>query len=195
MGAAEKLEKKRFTVEEYLEFEKNSDARYEFYQGDVFAMAGTTRNHNRIAKKISRLLDDAFESKGCETVLESIKLEAIINHYYPYPDVMLLCDPNDNDEYIARRPSLIVEVLSQSTMDYDRTFKFRRYRAVPTLLYYVMVSQYEPFVEVYEKQEHSQQWLYSAYEKMEDLIHFERLGFQLSLVDVYQNIVFSKKND
>lgn len=152
MSAAEKSEKTFYSVEEYFELEKNTETRYEFYKGEIFAMAGTTRNHNRIAKKISRLLDNAFESKGCETVVESIKLEAIINHYYPYPDVMLLCDPNDNDEYIARRPSLIVEVLSQSTMDYDQTFKFRRYRAIPTLYYYVMVSQYEPFIEVYEKQ-------------------------------------------
>ncbi len=185
-----KIADRKYTLEEYFELDKNSEVRHEFYEGEVFAMAGTTRNHNRLAKKVTRLLDDAFAEKGCEAMMESVKLEAIKDKYYPYPDVMLVCDPTDNDPHIIKNPVLIVEVLSNSTSDYDRTFKLRRYRNIASLQYYLLISQYEVFVELYARTTESQMWAYSSYEDLDEVVNLPSIGYQLSLKNVYENIVF-----
>jgi Uma2 family endonuclease len=193
MAIADIVPKRKYTVEEYFELDNNSEIRHEFYEGEVFAMAGTTRNHNRLAKKITRLLDDAFEEKGCEAIMQSVKLEAINDKYYPYPDVMLVCDPTDDNSYVIKNPVLIVEVLSNSTGEYDRTFKLRRYRNIPSLDYYLLVSQYEVFVELYSRTKESQMWSYSSYENLNDIVDFSTLGYQLSLKKLYDNIIFENK--
>jgi Uma2 family endonuclease len=125
--------------------------------------------------------------------MESVKLEAIKDKYYPYPDVMLVCDPTDNDPHIVKKPVLIVEVLTSSTSAYDRTFKLRRYRNIESLEYYLLVSQYEVFVELYARTTNSQMWLYSCHENIEDMIDFQSLNFQLSLKSLYENIIFEKE--
>ena len=101
------------SFKEFLEFEKHSEIRYEFHNGEVFAMAGTTLIHNELVDNVKDLLKATFRPKGCKVYSESIKLQAIKDYYYPYPDVMLTCHELDKQErYIIKNPMLIVEVLS-----------------------------------------------------------------------------------
>ena len=124
MSAAEKVQKKYISVEEYFEMEKHSEVRHEYYDGEVFAMAGTSLNHNEIIQNIAGILRPIFRPKGCKVLLESVKLEAIKHFYYPYPDLMLTCDAEDMDaEYIIKKPTLIIEVLSKSSVLNDRVAK------------------------------------------------------------------------
>ena len=97
MSAAEKIQKKYISVEEYFEMEKHSEIRHEYYDGEVFAMAGISLNHNEIIQNIAGILRPIFRPKGCKVLLESVKLEAIKHFYYPYPDLMLTCDAEDMD--------------------------------------------------------------------------------------------------
>lgn len=189
MSIAEKIQKKYISVEEYFEMEKHSEIRHEYYNGEVFAMAGTSINHNRIVQNLSGVLRPIFRQRGYEVLLESIKLEAIKHFYYPYPDLMLTCDTQDMDaEYIIKKPTLIVEVLSKSSVLNDRVAKLRRYKNIPLLQYYLIVSQYEFLVESYSRVDDSTSWLYDVYEDQNDIINFPKLDLKLSLSDIYEGI-------
>lgn len=195
MGLAQP-EKKYYSVEEYFELDNSSEIRYEFYEGEVFAMAGTTKNHNRVVRNVQDILKVYFRPKDYETFAESVKLEAIKNFYYPYPDVLLTCDPRDfEEEYIVAHPSLIVEVLSKSTADYDKDFKLKRYKKIPSLQYYLIISQYECGVEVFGRTDNDDIWTYQVFEQLEDEIHLPRLDCRFSAAAVYQNITFAAPPD
>jgi Uma2 family endonuclease len=189
MSAAEKIQKNYISVEEYFEMEKHSEIRHEYYDGDVFAMAETSLNHNEIIQNIAGILRPIFRPKGCKVLLESVKLEAIKHFYYPYPDLMLTCDADDMEaEYIIKKPSLIIEVLSKSSVLNDRVAKLRRYKNIPSLQYYLIVSQYEFLVEVYSRVDDSTSWLYDVYEGQNDIINFPKFDLNLSLSDIYEGI-------
>ena len=189
MSVAEIIQKKYISVEEYFEMEKHSEIRHEYYNGEVFAMAGTSINHNRIVQNLSGVLRPIFRQRGCEVLLESVKLEAIKHFYYPYPDLMLTCDTQDMDaEYIIKKPTLIVEVLSKSSVLNDRVAKLRRYKNIPSLQYYLIVSQHEFVVESYSRVDDSTSWLYDVYEDQNDIINFPKLDLKLSLSDIYEGI-------
>jgi Uma2 family endonuclease len=124
------LEKKHYTVEEYFALEEISEIRHEYFNGEIFAMAGTTLNHNRIAQNIGFSLRSSKKSH-CDIFIENVKLEAIKDFYYPYPDVMLTCNLFDlREKNKIAHPSLIVEVLSTSTEKYDKTVKLKKYKAI-----------------------------------------------------------------
>jgi Uma2 family endonuclease len=189
MSAAEKIQKNYISVEEYFEMEKHSEIRHEYYDGDVFAMAGTSLNHNEIIQNIAGILRPIFRPKGCKVLLESVKLEAIKHFYYPYPDLMLTCDADDMDaEYIIKKPTLIIEVLSKSSVLNDRVAKLRRYKNIASLQYYLIVSQYEFLVELYSRVDDATSWLYDVYEDENDIINFPKLDLKLSLSYIYEGI-------
>jgi Uma2 family endonuclease len=169
--------------------EKHSEIRHEYYDGEVFAMAGTSINHNRIVQNLSGVLRPIFRSRRCEVLLESVKLEAIKHFYYPYLDLMLTCDADDMDaEYIIKKPKLIIEVLSKSSVLNDRVAKLRRYKNIPSLQYYLIVSQYEFLVELYSRVDDATSLLYDVYQDKNDTINFPKLDLNLSLLDVYEGI-------
>ena len=127
------------TVEEYLEGEKDSPVKHEYVDGRVFAFAGASDAHNRIAGNIFAQLWDAAAQKGCRIYMSDMKVRALGSRFY-YPDVMAVCDENDMDDYIKERPCLIVEVLSRSTASTDRREKVDAYLSLPTLESYVLVD-------------------------------------------------------
>lgn len=185
-------EKKYYSVEEYFELENTGEIRHEFYEGEVFAMAGTTKNHNLITDNIRDFFKAVFRPKGCDTFSESVKLEAIKNTYYPYPDVMVSCDDRDKeDEYIVAHPSILVEVLSKSTAEYDKDFKLKKYKKIASLQYYLIVSQYECSVELYSRTQHPDVWLYQTYEEMTETVSFERLHFTMPVSAIYEAVSFA----
>jgi Uma2 family endonuclease len=113
-------EKKYYTYEQYLLLEQETGVRHEYYKGEVFAMAGGTKRHNRLTTKIFRLFDDIFSNKGCETYVSDVKLELAHLDHYVYPDVIVTCHPEDlaNDEMVyVNHPNILVEILSKSTQN------------------------------------------------------------------------------
>ncbi len=184
------IEKKKYTYQEYLQLEKDTDIRHEFWNGEVFAMAGGTRNHNKIGSNINNALGNHFNPKGCETFFNDVKLELHHENYYVYPDVILTCDKDDNDIYLVKRPSLIVEVLSKSTEGYDRAEKLAPYRKIKSIRYYLLVSQTNPVVEVYGRANEESVFTYEVYENMDAVIKLPALDFELPMGDVYKYIEF-----
>lgn len=182
--------KKYYSVEEYFELEQNSEERHEYYNGEIFAMAGATLNHNRLVQNVTFSLRTHAKKSGCGVFSENVKLEAIRGIYYPYPDVMFTCDTNDlKENLLIRRPSLIVEVLSESTALYDHDFKLRKYKAIRSVQYYMLVSQYEVRVELFSRL-NDFQWQYEDFTDISQTIILEKLGIDLSLADIYDDITF-----
>lgn len=181
-------EKKYYTVEEYLQHEEESEFRSEFYKGELFPIVATTRRHNNIVQNIGTNIRSTFRERNCEVLTENVKIEAIKGIYYPYPDVILTCDPDDNDDLIVKNPVLIVEVLSPSTADYDRGFKWLRYRKMPSLRYYMIVSQHEIMVEIFSRKDSNSLWNFQEYIDINDIVHFENLDFELPLSLIYERI-------
>lgn len=187
----EQVEEKKYTVEEYLQLEEKSEIRHEFYDGEIFAMAGTTMNHNRIVGRIRSYLEGVFIPKGCDVFAENVKVEVIQNFYYPYPDVIVTCAPEDiSGTYIVRHPSILVEVLSKSSATYDRDFKLRRYKEITSLQYYMLVSQHDCYIELYTHTKQAGVWIYQSFDSPESVVPFDLLGFSMPVSKVYEGIVF-----
>jgi Uma2 family endonuclease len=187
------INKTKYTYQEYLQLERDTDIRHEFWNGEVFAMAVGTRNHNRIGANVNNLLSNYFNPKGCETYFTDVKLELQSDSYYVYPDVLLTCDKDDNDAYLVKKPALIVEVLSKSTEAYDRSTKLAHYRKIKSLRYYLLISQTKPMVEVYGRQSDTSIFTYEVYESIDEVVQLPALDFVLPMNDIYQYITFTEE--
>jgi len=185
---------KNYTFKEYLALEQEEKLRYEFYQGEVFAMAGGSKRHNILARRLAFVLES--QAPDCEIFLNDVKLEFQKENYYVYPDLMLTCDKEDladDTESIVRNPVLVAEVLSSSTESYDRGAKQKRYFKISSLQYYLLVSQEGSIVEVYERQNNF--WKYFLYENLEDTIYLEKLNMNINLSEVYRRINFEEEKE
>lgn len=142
--------------EEYLEGEKLAEIRHEYIDGDVFAMAGTSTRHNRIALNLAFSLRSFARGGPCGVFASNVKVRIRQGERFYYPDVMLVCADNDDvgdegDTYYEDSPCLIAEVLSESTEKIDRREKWPAYREIPTLRYYLLIDSRKPEITCYRR--------------------------------------------
>ncbi|ABA19997.1 Protein of unknown function DUF820 [Trichormus variabilis ATCC 29413] len=176
------------SAEEYLIWESTQELRYEYWDGEVVAMTGGTRNHNRVSLNFSILLDDALADRSCEVYIVDVKVQVEPGRKYFYPDVVVTCDERDNDPQWVQFPSLIIEVLSPSTEAADRGKKFAAYRQSPTLQEYVLVQVTQPGVEVFRRNEQGK-WVLSEYNLGEKLL-LESVNVEIVIADLYRQVEF-----
>jgi Uma2 family endonuclease len=177
---------------EYLDWEPTQEDRYEYWDGEVVAMSGGTRNHNRISLNFSKLLDDALLNRDCDVYIADVKVQVEPGRKYFYPDVVVTCDKGDDDAQIVQFPCLIIEVLSPSTEAIDRGAKFARYRQFQSLQEYVLVQVDRPKVEVFRRNENNQ-WVLSEYD-LEDRLLLESIGVEIAISDLYRQVQFETNN-
>jgi len=181
-----KKENKTYTYSEYLDLEKETNEKHDFYFGEVYNMAGGTIKHNLIVNNISYILKNSFNNKKCLILTENVRFEIKKDNFYVYPDVMITCNKEDlenNKDTLIKHPEIIFEVLSDSTELYDRNTKKKFYLEHASLKYYLLISQKDQRIEMYEKiNSHIE---FSYYEKPEELINFRQLDFKISVSDVY----------
>ena len=184
------LAEKLFTVDEYIAFEEQSDVRHEFHYGRLVPMAvGTSKKHNGVKQNVVYALRGHFLPHGCVIHDENIKLQISKNGRYNYPDIILSCDPQDNDsEFISKYPKLIVEVLSKSTARYDKTDKFEDYQKILSIQYYLLVESRWQSVILYSRTDNPSLWTYQIFKELTDVVSFPRLNFELSLDTIYQYV-------
>jgi Uma2 family endonuclease len=144
-----------YTYEQYLAFERDAEMKHEFVDGEIYAMAGGSPRHNALALRIGTALD-LGHPPGCVPFQSDQKVRVLATGRVAYPDASLVCgplerDPADNSGHTLTNPSLLVEVLSPSTEDVDRISKRRDYQLIPSLREYVLVSQTQPRIEVYRR--------------------------------------------
>ncbi len=145
------------TVEEYLEMERESPVRHEFVGGAIYAFAGASEAHNLIALSVASHLRAVARDGPCRVLMGDVKLFVSDQAVY-YPDVMVVCDPDDNDTHVKHRPCLLIEVLSPSTASVDRREKLLAYRGIPSLRAYVMLYQDVARATVHSRDEHGSWW-------------------------------------
>ncbi|MBE9049629.1 Uma2 family endonuclease [Nostocales cyanobacterium LEGE 11386] len=174
------------SAEEYLIWEPTQEQRYEYWDGEVVAMSGGTRNHNRVSLNFSKLLDDALADRSCKVYIVDVKVQVELGQKYFYPDVVVTFDQRDRDPQLVQFPCLIIEVLSPATEAADRGKKFAKYRQSPTLQEYVLVQVNQPSVEVFRRNEQGK-WVLSEY-NLGDILLLESVNVEIALADLYQQV-------
>lgn len=182
-----------FSPEEYLSFERGTDARHEYLDGHVYAMAGESIEHSRICVNVAGELRARLKGKPCEVLSPNMKVVTSPSGLFSYPDVVVICgEPRFYDERrdILTNPTVVFEVLSPSTEAYDRGEKFLRYRTqIETLREYVLVSQHRPLVEHYVRQPDGS-WSYSSAGDLPKAIDLPSIDCRLPLSEIYDRIIF-----
>ena len=194
---AQPQEKRAMTPEEYLAMDAEPDVKYEYYNGEVFAMTGAKPDHNLINANITRELGNQFitNDSTCRVYPsdQRVKIEAIDK--YTYPDITVACgDIQHADDAIKSllNPIIIIEILSDSTEAYDRGMKFTHYRFIPSLQEYLLVSQNHCQVEQYVRGDDGG-WRYFSYETVEEIVKIVSIQCELPLSEIYRWITFEKK--
>ena len=179
------------TPQEFLEWEKTQELRYEYIDGEVFAMTGGTKPHNRIALNLATTLDPFLAEKGCDIFIADVKVQLSPSGPYHYPDVVVTCDPKDRESIdLIEYPCLIVEVLSPSTEAFDRGKKFTRYRQLNSLQEYILIQSDEIGVECFRRNEEGL-WVLHTY-GAKDSLYLESIGFSIPVEKLYRQVRFDK---
>jgi Uma2 family endonuclease len=180
--------KEHYTVEEYLVMDSNSPIRYEYHFGKVKAMAGTTKKHNETVQNITFLLRKQLKNKGCGVYAENIRTQIYENSKYVYPDVVVSCSEQDKkNPLLVKEPTLVVEVLSEGTEEYDIGNKLLYYTRLASMTHYILVSQESVAVMHYQRME-NENWQLAIYTHLTDVILLNDLELTLSLSEIYENI-------
>ncbi len=178
------------TPEEYLALEEKAGFKSEYYNGEIFAMAGGSYNHNVIVGNINAIFNQFAASNDCVAFTGDMRLLVKSNGLYTYPDAMLVCGrvefaPGRNDT--LTNPLIVVEVLSPSTRDYDWGFKFELYRAIESLQEYLLIDQARIHVEYFHKLEHGQ-WVLIDYNLPETTLTLQSINLDLAISRIYQKV-------
>ena len=146
---------RRYTYEQYLAFERAANVRHEFFDGEIYAMAGGTPTHAAVSVNVSGLLREQLRGRGCQTYSSDLRVRVVETGLATYPDVTVVCGrPElDPDRHTVTNPVLVVEVLSPSSAAYDRGEKLEQYKLIPSLREVVLVAHDERLVEVWRRSE------------------------------------------
>jgi Uma2 family endonuclease len=183
----------RYTPAEYLALEAAAPFRSEYHDGEIIPMAGSSLNHNRIVGRIWALLIKALQDTSYEAFSSDVRVWITNYRKFTYPDVMVIQGEPvvyENREDTLTNPRLIIEVLSKSTQDYDKTDKFRYYRSLPDLQEYVLVNQYALEIQQYQRSEGGF-WLYRAYESAAETVTFASIDLEMTVAEIYQGVTLA----
>ncbi|HEY2383634.1 MAG TPA: Uma2 family endonuclease [Terriglobia bacterium] len=179
---------RRYSLDEYFSVEESSPIRNEYYDGQIFAMAGASLRHNGIAANVLSFVRPAILGQGCQTFGSGLRVQTP-GGLYTYPDLSVVCG---EPLIIAGRPDtltnpiLLAEVLSDATREYDRNQKFTLYREIPTLREYILVEQDAPLVEVFRRS--GKNWQPQIYDDLDAAAPLESIRLTIPLRDVYQAV-------
>lgn len=173
------------TPDDYLAFDTNAEEKYEYVDGEIHAMTGTTVKHNQISGNLYLALRNHLAGQPCETFIADLKVHAAAANAFYYPDLAVRCQqqPLADDTRVIDDPTLIVEVLSPSTEAIDRREKLAAYRRIPSVREYVLVAQEERSVEIYRR-EGDISWRYLPFTD-DDNVEFASIGLTLPMAAIY----------
>jgi Uma2 family endonuclease len=179
--------------EEYLVRERLAEFKSEYYDGQIYSMAGTSYRHTVILMNLSGELYTRLKGGPCRPSSTDLRLSIENGKAYTYPDIMVICGgPQFADQNFdtVLNPALIIEILSPSTESWDRGGKFERYRAIESLQEYVMVWQDRRLVERHARR--AGEWIATRWDGEEDVLSLESIGCNVPLFDVYRDVTFDE---
>src|SRR5690554_427615 len=180
--------KSKFSVEEYLKFEKDAVQKHEYFNGEIFAMAGAGPRHNIIFSNVFRELAYHLKGHPCKPFGSDLRIHIPENALFTYPDISVICGdiiPSELDADTALLPTVLIEILSPATKDYDRGGKFRLYRDIPSLKEYVLIDSESINVEIFRINPQGN-WELEEHRSIEDIWAMPTVGFMLPLKEIYE---------
>ena len=185
-------QKRRYTVEEYLEMEKASTVKHEYFQGEVFAMSGAGDNHNEIFSNVFGEICNKLKDKPCRPYGSDKRMNIPENTLFTYPDISIYCNGlihSEFDDETSILPTVIIEILSPSTKNYDKGKKFNHYKDIPSLKEYIMIDSESVSVEAYYINE-EKNWVLNQHKELSETLTFVSMGFNVALSDIYYYVTF-----
>ena len=182
------LAERTYTVEEYLELEKNSETRHEFHYGKLIEMPRESRISSLISNNILKKWDDTLEEQGYFLYSHDIKAQIKKSGLYRYPDILVTPESDDEDDYMVKKPIIIVEVASKDSWRTDTFTKRKEYTALSSLKYYIIVSQVEMYVELYSREGNN--WAFNHFELSDEILELPDFNLKLTLSEIYHRIKF-----
>lgn len=181
---------KSYTTEaEYVERERISTEKHEYYDGEIFAMSGASESHNLIASNVNATLYTQLRGRGCRIYPSDMRIKVMRTGLNTYPDITLVCGKPEFTDMAKRdtlvNPTVIIEILSPSTERYDRGVKFQNYRTIETLKEYILIAQDKCHIERYTRHE-TNMWILTEAVGIESSLMLSSINCILSLTDTYE---------
>lgn len=187
------IPKSSYTLQEYFELEKNSEEKFEYWDGNIWTMSGASLEHNQITRNLGTEFDIQLRERGCQSFPADMRVKVPSYPPYRYPDLTALCGEPviENIEGLDMlvNPQLIIEVLSKSTEAFDRGDKFIYYESIESFIEYILVAQRRPHVTQYVKQEGGL-WLRADFTSITDVVECSSVPCRFSLSDIYRDVAF-----
>lgn len=183
--------KEKVSIEEYLKMENTGVIKHEYYQGEIFAMSGAKVPHNIIAGNLFVALANKLKGKKCKPFNSDQRIHILSNTLFTYPDISIICGEVitlNNDDYNVLNPTVIIEVLSTSTENYDRGKKFKLYRDIDTLKEYILVDSKNIHLEVFRLNE-KENWELEEYKTLGDNVIIKALDETIALTEIYEGVM------
>ena len=187
--------KQKISIDEYLEMENASSEKHEYYQGEIFAISGAKVPHNIIATNLVVALTIKLKGKSCRPFNSDQRIHVEANTLFTYPDISIICGDiitRNNDGYNVLNPTVLIEVLSRSTKNYDRGEKFKLYRDIPTLREYVLVDSESIHIEIFRLNANNH-WELEEYNKGSRTILIQAINTPLSIEEIYEGTELFKQ--
>ena len=180
-------DKSVFSEEEYLQLEKAADRKHEFFRGEIFAMSGASRRHNKIFSNLFAEIGIRLKGKACQPYGSDMRIHIPENTLYTYPDISIFCgeitnSTLDGDSII--QPAVIIEILSRSTRSYERGDKFKLYRDIPSLKEYLLVDSESILVEAFRINDNGN-WELEEIKSPDGILRIPSVGIEIPLSDIY----------
>jgi len=182
--------KPKYTPQEYLEIERKAETKSEYFNGETFALAGASRQHVLIVGNLVTSFNLQLKKQPCQVYSTDMRAKVLKSGLYTYPDVIVVCDkPKFEDEHhdVLLNPTLIAEVLSESTEAYDRGKKFEHYRKIESLIEYLLIAQDKHSIEQFIKQNDGS-WLFLETSDSEGTVRLRSINCELLISDVYHKV-------
>jgi Uma2 family endonuclease len=183
----------KISVADYLEGEKVGEVRHEYLDGEVYAMSGTSKSHNRIIRNLLNKLQGNLSGNDCEPFFIDVKVYAKKFNRFYYPDLVVVCGEDLESEYYTAKPKLVVEVLSPSTALTDRREKMFAYKEIESLEEYILIEQDKMYAEVYRRRHDSDLWDWIEFFPDEE-IELASIDFKMPVSEIYAGVELPEKN-
>jgi Uma2 family endonuclease len=196
LQAISSQEERLYTPEEYLGLEENAEFRSEYDDGRITPMTGSTTNHNRISLNASIALSIGLKGQNFEIFMADIKLWIPQSRKFRYPDVMVISGQSEyykNRKTTVTNPQVIIEVLSDSTEEFDRGNKFNLYKSIPTFREYILIDQERISIDQFYKTG-IKSWSITQYDEQDSEIELRSLDLKLQIADIYDKVEFEASN-
>jgi Uma2 family endonuclease len=180
--------KQHYTIEEYLELEDAATEKHEYYLGEIFAMSGAKLQHNIVTTNLLGSLSNTLKGKPCRPYGSDLRIHIEKNSLFTYPDISVICgepESRNNDGMNFLNPTVLMEVASPATRNYDRETKFKLYRDIPTLMEYVLINPEAISIEAWFINVRGH-WELRDYRTIQDILKLHSLGISVLVSEIYE---------